>query len=509
MKKRILAFAMSMLLLVSTVLTLASCGGKGDKDDDKQKYDGIQWLDNLGDHDLDGYVVKFAVSEAAEDTYGFNERSIVADESTGDKVDAKIHLRNEAIKARFNCGIELTYKTNNNLTADLNSQFMGKSDEYDVIVGRQYDDVALCLNGYLVNLTKDETASKYLDLTREYWGTNYIKGMSYKNKVYWATGDLNLRYSGGFYGVFVNATLYDTKLKDEYGDIHDVVRNYKWTVKTMKDMSDKVAKIAAANAKPADITESDIVGVAAPIHDNTNGWAVSCGVKWSRVSKSGNLVLEFDRNNTELEDFYNQYLALVKSDGCVDYTATDTFGGYRAAFEVLKADRALFVPGRVNQAELYLRDMQNDFYIIPNPMRNEQQKAYYSSVHDAISIFGINKYSSNVKAAAIVLEAMAAETYRSVRTEYYDNALKNKYTSSPDTAEMIEIISDGAYSDFVLVWCLTPYFSGAGAVLRGHLKQQKESLYDFLLLNAGGWKNNITEELDVKFAALTAAENAA
>jgi hypothetical protein len=142
-------------------------------------------------------------------------------------------------------------------------------------------------------------------------------------------------------------------------------------------------------------------------------------------------------------------------------------------------------------------------------MRNEDQKAYYSSVHDAISLFGINKYSANIKASAIVLEAMAAETYRSVRTEYYDNALKNKYTSSPDTAEMIEIISGGAYSDFVLVWCLTPYFSGMGAMLRGNLRKQTASLYDSLILQVSGWRSNITDDLDKKFADLTAAENAA
>ncbi len=505
MKKRILAFFLCALIVVSTVLTFVSCGGKDDKKPNGEKYDAVQWLDNLGDHDLGGYTVKFAVSEAGEDTYGFNERSIAADADTGDKVDAKIHLRNEAIKARFNCGIELTYVTHNPLSADIAHALMGQSSEYDVIAGRQYDDVAMCVEGYFVNVLTDSRVNKYISIGREYWGKEYTKDMSYGKNVYWLAGDLNLRYTGGFYGVFVNSTLYDTKLKDEYGDIHDVVRNNKWTVGLMKDMSDKVTNISTANPNKGNITESDILGVAAPIHDNTNGWAVSCGVTFSKLTKSGNIKLTFKHSDQRLRDFYEAYLALVSTKGCISYG-----GVYLDAFQVFKADRALFVPGRINQAELYLRDMVNDYYIIPNPMLNEEQAkdiGYRSSLHDAISIYAINDDSENIEATAIVLEAMAAESYRSVRTEYYDNGLKNKYTTSPDTAEMIEIINAGAYSDFALVWCLTPYFPSMGAILRSYLNGKKADISEGLIYVQSGWQISL-DELKDKFDKLAEIKNA-
>lgn len=505
MKKRILAFVMSMLLIVSAVLTLASCKGKNGNNGDKPKYE-TNWLDNLGDHDLGGYTVKFAVAEAYEDgTYGFNIRSIEAEENNGDNVDAAIYLRNEAIEDRFNCKIQLKYRNNNRLTTDLNTVFMGKGSDYDIIAGRQYDDVALCLNGVLVNLASDKTASKYLDLDREYWGTNYIKGMSYNGMTYWATGDLNLRYTGGFYGVFVNATLYNSKLKDTYGDIHDYVLDYNWTVDAMKEMSDKISNVSGAGStNPGD---SDVIGVAAPIHDNTNGWAVSCGVKFSSFTKNGKLSLDIKSKNETLSSYYEKYKSLLSSSGCVDYTDTDDAGGYMAAFEIFKTDRALFVPGRINQAELYLRTMQNDFYIIPNPQLNTDQHEYISSLHDAISIYGINKYSKNIEASAIVLEAMAAESYRTVRTVYYDQALKNKYTDSKETAKMIDLISAGAYSDFALVWSLTTYFNKMGTIFRDVLKNTNKSLTYEISSNTPSWKTGI-QQLDTKFAELAAAEAA-
>ena len=99
MKKRILATVMSVLLIVCTLLTLASCAD-GKKDDEVKPQITRDWYDNLGDHDLDGYTVKFAVSEALDgDT--FHKRSIMAEEDTGDSVDAAIFARNKAIEARF------------------------------------------------------------------------------------------------------------------------------------------------------------------------------------------------------------------------------------------------------------------------------------------------------------------------------------------------------------------------------------------------------------------------
>ena len=150
MKKRILATIMSVLLIVCTLLSLAACaGGKEEQQGGGDVIPDREWYDNLGEHDLDGYIVKFAVAEADGD--GFHKRSIAAEEDTGDAVDAAIFARNKAVEARFNCTIELTYYTDtSNLSTALSSVFMSGGEEYDVIAARQYDDIAICSKGYVL-----------------------------------------------------------------------------------------------------------------------------------------------------------------------------------------------------------------------------------------------------------------------------------------------------------------------------------------------------------------------
>ena len=505
MKKRILALIMSMLLIACTLLTLASCKGNGDDTGDQSDVD-IPWMDDLGDHDLGGYTVNFAVAEAAEDD-GFNERSIVASNNTGDRVDQKIYNRNKNIQNRFNCKINIKFVDNENLAdTTVKDVLVGEGSEYDVLAARQYDDVVLCSQGLILDIAADETASKYINISKPYWAKNYIKGMTYQNQCYWLTGDLNLRYTGGFYATFVNATIYNQSLKDTFGDIHDVVNNKQWTVDKLQEMSDTVARISEGS-KPGALLDDDIVGVAFPIHDNTNGLAVSSGVKFSKTNKDGSISFTFTRTNSTLASFYSEYMELINSKGCMNYYDENKNGGYVTAFDDFASDKALFVFGRINQAELYLRNTKEGaFYIVPNPMLNESQDGYISSLHDAISIYGINPHSKNIKASAIVLEAMAGESYRSVRPEYYDKALGNKYTRDESTKAMINLISENSYSDFALVWAFTTYFSGSdgglGNFLRTNMRKGEADIITNLNIQGSKWSVNAMRDIAEAFAKI-------
>ena len=503
MKKRILATVMSVLLIVCSLLTLASCVD-GEKEGDKGQSIDRPWLDDLGEHDLDGYTVKFAVSEALDgDT--FHKRSIMAEADTGDSVDAAIFSRNEAIAARFNCNIELTYYTTDSLSVALSNVIMSGGSEYDVLAARQYDDIALCGKAAVVDIAKDEEVKPYIQWQGNdypYWGEQYIDGMSYKGQVYWLAGDLCLRYTGGFYCTFVNATIYEQYLNDQ-GSIYDIVRDKKWTIEKMKQFSD--AATTVENVTVQDLLDSGgVTGVAMTIWDNTNGWAVAAGVNFSQKDKNGNVSLTFNTKNTTLDSFYTKYMELIDSRGV---TQVDE---YEDGFKAFMSNNALMVPGRLNQAEQFLREMTSPYYIVPCPLLKEGQD-YRSSVHDAINIYGISWGSENKTATAIVLEALCAESYRIVRPRYYDDALKFKYTTDLDSAAMIDIISESSYIDFVLVWGFTDYFGGlgdpqnVGNYLRNSMASGLDSLSG-LNKKVPTW-NKALKQIDERFKELSKLES--
>lgn len=504
MKKRILATVMSVLLIVCTLLTLVSCAG-GKKDDEVKPQINRDWYDNLGEHNLDGYTVKFAVSEA-QDGDTFHKRSIMAEADNGDSVDAAVFARNKAIEARFNCTIELTYYTTDNLSTAISNELMSGGEAYDVIAARQYDDIALCSKGYLVDIAKDEEVKPYIqwkDNEFPYWGERYIDGMSYKGQVYWLAGDLCLRYTGGFYCTFVNGTVYEEFLKESEGSIYDIVRDKKWTIEKMKQFSDAATTVEDTTIDEL-IASGGVTGVAMTIWDNTNGWAVAAGVNFSQKNKDGSVSLTFNAKNSTLDSFYTKYMQLIDSKG-VTKAAT-----YDDGFRAFISNNTLMVPGRLNQAEMFLSGVMTDpYYIVPCPLL-EEGKEYRSSVHDAINIYGISAGSENKKATAIVLEALCAESYRSVRPRYYDDALKFKYTTDMDSAAMIDIISEGSYIDFVLVWAFTEYFGGlgdpqnVGNYLRNSMSSGLDSLSG-LNKKVPAW-NKALKQIDEMFKKLATLE---
>ncbi len=501
MKKRILALIMSMLLIVCTLLTLASCVGEKDPDDSSDPEFVKDWYDNLGKHDLKGYTVKFAVAETDGD--GFHKRSIVAEEGAGDAVDAAVFARNEAIEARFNCNIELTFYTDvSNLSTSLSTVFMSGGKEYDVIAARQWDDISICSKGFVLDLAKNEYTSQYLewqDNKFPYWAEDYIDGMSYKGQVYWLTGDLCLRYTGGFYCTFVNASIYEEVLQNNgAGNIYDIVREKRWTIDKMREFSDAVTTVENTTIEEL-VGSGGIIGVACPVWDNTNGWAVAAGVNFSEKNKDGSINLTFNEKNTTLDAFYSKYMQLLGSKGVLQ-----TGKSYVDAFKAFSSNNALIVPGKLNHAERYLREMPSNYYIIPCPLLNEGEN-YRSTLPDGINIYGISVGSENIEATAIVLEAMCAESYRSVRPEYYDNALKFKYTTDFDSADMIDILSESAYMDFALVWGPTTYFSGLAGFLRHNMSAGVSSITSQLKKQRSVWSKGI-EDLDKIFMDLAKAQ---
>ena len=144
--------------------------------------------------------------------------------------------------------------------------------------------------------------------------------------------------------------------------------------------------------------------------------------------------------------------------------------------------------------------MPSNYYIIPCPLLNEGEN-YRSTLPDGINIYGISVGSENIEATAIVLEAMCAESYRSVRPRYYEDALKFKYTTDLDSAEMIDILSENAYIDFALVWAFTTYFSGLGNYLRTNMRNGVTSITSQLKKQTSVWNKGV-KDLDEMFAKI-------
>ena len=133
----------------------------------------------------------------------------------------------------------------------------------------------------------------------------------------------------------------------------------------------------------------------------------------------------------------------------------ETPGAFRFSDET--HGRNEFIAGRIAVMPMMfedcygpLRDMEYTYGVLPYPKYDEAQAEYYTNSMDQHSVFGVPKTlpEDRYDFVGILMEALNAESYKTVYPAFYDTALKNKYTEDPVTAKMIDLIMDGRVYEF-------------------------------------------------------------
>ena len=159
-----------------------------------------------------------------------------------------------------------------------------------------------------------------------------------------------------------------------------------------------------------------------------------------------------------------------------------------------------FTVNKLFQSEVYLEEM-DDFYIIPAPKFDETQETYITSIHDGVTIFGITNCTSKVRQAAAALEFLCAYSHQLVAPEYYEGALKGRYTRDPQAAEMIDLIHSNVTTDFAIAW-------GASINNIGHIYRDCKLITNKTVTRDRTKWNTSIEELSLKLDELASANAA-
>jgi hypothetical protein len=137
------------------------------------------------------------------------------------------------------------------------------------------------------------------------------------------------------------------------------------------------------------------------------------------------------------------------SDGTISTLKDQTSEGLRNLFA---AKQALFVGyQRLGSLEM-MRGIDFEIGIVPYPKFNEEQEQYVTSSHDTTEIGTIPVTSTDMDFVTTVIEVLNRETATLVIPEYYETALKVKYTRDDVSATMIDLIHDNFGVTFPLAY---------------------------------------------------------
>ena len=399
-----------------------------------------KFLDDMPEKmDFEGREMRFAVEEGANGN--LSELSIYIEEDTGDVVDSAVYNRNLTVSDRLNIQIVLAecLSGGNTVAPLVRTSVTGGSDDYDVIGLYQYFGARFASEGMLYNLNN----LQYNDFDREYWGSMYIDAMSYKGKTYWATGDMALRYTGGMYVTYVNDRLWNDYFPGV--SVYDMVDEGAWTIDKMYDISSQVYVDANADGKS---TKDDVFGLALEINDLIDGMCAGLMVEFGSLDEEGTPYISLNNERTYVA--YDKLYQLTHNNTGFINTATDD-----SIYLMTKYNEGkyMMVVNKLYQSAIYLREMEDDFKIIPIPKLDETQERYNTRIHDSVTLFGMPITAvGQADAVSATLEALASESYKVVSPAYYETALKVKFTRDSDSGRMIDLISQNVSTDFVTLY---------------------------------------------------------
>ena len=443
--KKILAL---LLALATVILTLVACvqenGGEQESSTVGESSQETQQLDNLpADLKFNGEDV--VVLSRGMQKYTVDE--VAVPELNSEPVNDAMFNRNIAITDRLNVKIVSKpiqdtdpFKT----VEEVERVVKAGGQDYDLFAGACYVTLPSALRGTFCNLGELE----YLDLSQSYWMQGYNETVSYGESQYTATGMIALStYRLAIVTMFNKVLFDDRSIPYPY----EAVENNEWTLDHQATMIEDFYQDLNGNGAR---DEEDLYGHVSGADINVDAYWSACNVPL--VQKDADGAYEWVLDTAKLSDAVDKLMVLFhESGGTYICKATENTTVQPIIREMFAESRAATVTLRLLAVELdEIRNMEDEYGIVPMPKFDAAQTDYYTQMHDQFTVFAIpvSVASDKLELIGATMEAMASESLRTVKPAYYEIALKRKYMSDPIAWDMLDLAFDHVVVDAGVIY---------------------------------------------------------
>ena len=375
------------------------------------------------------------------------------EESTGDIVDDAVIDRNRAVEERLNIKLEYFFDENaqwDTIAGILSKLIMAGDTTYDLYTGQQYGITTLLANGGFVNVYDLE----HLDFSKPWWNNRYMDELAIGHDTrFFLVGDFFISAFLNTHVVYFNKTMYGN-LPDDPNELYNLVIDGKWTLDKMAQAA-KDAYVDLNNNGQTDI-EDQLGYVTYKPAASVDPFMYLSDIEFTPRDNEGYLTVNLlDERcvdlTTKIVEYFHQPGSLYETES----------GAANAAFV---NGTAQFLGINSISAAKAFRNMEDDFSFLPYPKLTEDQEHYNCVVADIVGPGAVPGTSLNLDMVGAVIEALSSETYRTVLPTYYETALKIKYSRDDQTSQIVDIIHNASYTDFLYAYSSS--LSSIGVIMR-------------------------------------------
>ena len=486
-------FLSSLLALLTLVGPLASCATGDLPDDTKAEQTAAATeadtgvSDDLPALDYDDREITII----SRDVEGMTRGEISVSGLVGDPVNDVIFERNKAVEQRLNIKIKsILEKTSdpNDVPNKVITSVQAGTGEYDIMAAAVYTTLPHTLTGNFANMQRIE----HLDLEKPYWTRGFNEAVSYDDMQFMATGSMLLSiYRFAFVTVF-NKDLF-TDANQPY--LYDTVENGQWTLDRQLSL---IPTFHRDNGNGVQDAEGDVYGFITSTHISADPYWSSCQVDIIRKNSDGNLELVFDAG--KLHTVTEKVLALYwgTDDSTYALAAYGSDSEQEDIGNMFSQNQSAMATLRIMSLESsVLRNMSSEYGVIPMPKFDELQKEYKTMLHDMFTVVSVptTVKGDRLSMVGAVLEALASNSYNTVKPTYYEETLRTKIATDPQSAQMMDIITRNIYIDLGILNTQFGFQDGLRAMVRGN-SNNTISRYKGITKTTGKLLTDMIEKLD-------------
>ena len=373
----------------------------------------------------------------------YNKYDISPEESSSDPLEDAVYRRDDKLENELGIKFNSAYQSDHTLisTAIKNDVTAG-TGEYHIVYQHMIEAAkGLAPGGYLYNLTDLE----YVNFDKEWWDQDCKKGFVIGDNMMMVCGDLLPSAM-----LITASVLFNKNLFEENGwELpYEDARQGTWTLDDMLELTKDQTKDLNGDGKI--IHTDDFYGVTAWAADADFNLYFGTGA--TMFSYDEDHLPVFDPDTDRLQQIYDKIYKLIITQNSfhviwAQYEKDPSM--YTATIDVFRDGRALFFPTYLSTTTS-LRDMVDDYGILPNPKYDEKQTDYLGFVNGSASMACVPASLSeeNLAIAGYMLEALTSASYNMVTDTLYDVVAKSKNARDPESAEMVDIIIRHKVFDF-------------------------------------------------------------
>ncbi|MCL2518117.1 MAG: hypothetical protein FWF15_06085 [Oscillospiraceae bacterium] len=431
MKKFIALF---LVFSIICVLLLACSGGNETADQTHRSETAapeddinprLRISDDLPADNFDGYNFRIL---------NHQEKTFYIEEEDGDLVNDAVFARNRTVEERFNVNIvSATMPGIIEIGNAARNAVLANEDLYDILVPHSITSIPSFITTHILI---DWNEVPRVNFDKPWWNQSIINTTQIFGKRYLTSSSWNLGKAPAF------AMLFNKNFVADYNfeDLYKVVLEDRWTIDYMDNIIKQI---------PMDINgdgvfdEHDQYGLVLNNDNTTVNFMYGFNHESVLIGDDGYPVVNI--NNDLVHQMILKLYSLIYDDN-------KSFIGYYDVYNekgtpIFKEGRAFMYAGGTT-ALMGFRDVEFEFGIIPYPKWNEQQDGYHTHIDATFGVLCIPKTAQNLTRIGTVVEALSAESYKTLTPVFYDQALGIKYARDEDTRHMLDIIYAGVLYDF-------------------------------------------------------------